>query len=55
MNKPTKKSRLPEPVGLAIAIVERVTGETLVERPKAEGRQKAKGKKTPAKGDKSVD
>lgn len=44
MSKPTKKRRLPEPVGLAIAIVERVTGETLVGRPKAEAKPKAKGK-----------
>ena len=36
MNKPARKPRLPEPVALAIAIVERVTGETLVERPKVE-------------------
>lgn len=34
MSKPARKPRLPEPVGLAIAIVERVTGETLVARPK---------------------
>lgn len=36
MSKPTRKRRLPEPVALAIAIVERITGETLVVRPKEE-------------------
>lgn len=41
MSKPTRKRRLPEPVALAIAIVERVTGETLVECPKGEVKAKA--------------
>lgn len=44
MSKPARKPRLPEPVGLAIAIVERVTGEKLVERPKTE--VKVKGKRS---------
>ena len=39
MSQPTRKPRLPEPVSLAIAIVERVTGETLVERPEAEAEE----------------
>ncbi len=49
MSKPTRKQRLPEPVALAIAIVERVTGETLVERAKAEVKPKVKKATRPAR------
>ena len=46
MSKPTRKKRLPEPVALAIAIVERVTGEKLVERPKVEEKAKTKNRRS---------